>query len=223
MTTDEIIAELKTMVNPRFNGNSASESMGLISDPVIGLGVGQMKKYAKSLKKKTSDRHALALELWSLPIFEAKNISIFIENPKEVTLEQINRQVGDAHGFAIAMYYSEFIVARTPFAWDLLSEWTTSKDKHIRAFGYNLLWALAKVDKKASDEMFEKYFDVISKNIETEENWVKEGMNNAVWYIGKRSDNLKKQALECAESYWPIKIDYGDTSCITMNPLKHLR
>jgi len=223
MTTQKIISELKDMVDPKRTArHDANTQMGLTADPSLGIGITVLKKYAKTFKK-VGNRHELAISLWDEKIFEAKLLSIFIENPKEVTLEQINSQTEDARGFANAMYYSEFIIAKTPFAWDLLPKWTSSEDKHLRAFGYNLLWALAKVDKKASDELFEKYFDIIAKNIETEENWVKEGMNNAVWYIGKRSENLKQQAVKCAKSYWPIKVDYGDTSCITLNPLKHLK
>ena len=213
MTYKQVIAELEKMKNLNYSNR---DPFGLNTVPSYGIGVTKIKKLAKQIKKD----HDLALKMWDTPIFEGRLLSIFIENSKEVTLDQINSQIPNSQGFMLADYYCQEIIVKTEFCDDLIEKWTKSKNNHIKKSGFALLYAKAKLDKKADDEFFEPYLEQIEKELQKAENWTKESMNYALMYIGSRTKKLNKKALAIAKKIGEVKIDYGDTSCITVDAIK---
>jgi 3-methyladenine DNA glycosylase AlkD len=87
---------------------------------------------------------------------------------------------------------------------------------------YLLLYNIARDDKKLDDAWFEPLIDRIKENLQSEENFVKDAMNNALIMIGSRSKALHDRALTAAKSIGTVDVDYGDNSCVAMDAVSHL-
>jgi hypothetical protein len=72
------------------------------------------------------------------------------------------------------------------------------------------------------DSYFQPILDAIEKSLQSEENFVKDAMNNALFMIGRRSKSLNMCALEVANNIGQVEVDYGDNSCQPVNCVKHL-
>jgi 3-methyladenine DNA glycosylase AlkD len=217
MTYNETMDEMKSLVSDRYK--NALTHLDDNAEERIGVGVTQLKKLAKQIKK----NHELAQELWKTPIFEAKLLSAFIENPKEITKEQIETQIPNSQGFMLADYFSEFVIVKTKFVDELIEKWTQSTDDHIKKAGFALLYSKAKADKKAENDFFMPYLKQIEKEIHAAENWVKESMNYAICYIGSRNRELNDYCLAMAVRVGEVEIDYGTTSCNSVDATKWMK
>jgi len=54
-------------------------------------------------------------------------------------------------------------------------------------------------DKRANDEYFYHFFDLIEREAGDERNFVRKAVNWALRQVGKRNENLRLKAIECAE------------------------
>ena len=170
--------------------------------------------------------HELAAKLWASDVYDARVISLLIDEPKKMTREQAEAQVEDLEMGLLAHVYAscDATLARAPFARELAVDWTKSRDKMRRRCAYLLLYELSKNkrDKALDDAFFSAYIDKIEKNIQKEENWVKDAMQASMLGIGKRNPKLNKAAIKAAKKYGPIEVDYGDNSCEPLDVVKHL-
>ena len=216
MTKEEVLKLLEKNKNERGIANWNRMMGGKIKS--YGIGLTKLKKLAKKIVK----NHKLALELWALPIYDARVLSVLIEEPKEVTEEQVNRQVKDTEYWMMSYIYCSNLLPKVPFVKEKTVEWASKKDTIQRRCGYLLLYELAKDDSKLPDSFFLPYLSILEKNIQKEENFVKDAMNCALFGIGKRSKALNKRAIEAAKKIGKVEVDYGDNSCQAIDCLKHL-
>ena len=89
MNKSEVIRYLKTNEDPRgvkFWNEHLENSGGLKS---VGIGLTRLRKYAKTIGR--DDK--LARQLWETDLYEARIISLLIDDPKTMTIEQAERQV----------------------------------------------------------------------------------------------------------------------------------
>lgn len=216
MTKAEVLKLLEANKNERGIRNWERLKFGGLG--TYGIGLTQLKKLAKQIGRD----HRLALELWELPNYDAKILATIIDNPKEVTEEQVERQIKDTSFWMLSHSYCSNLLAKAPFVRKKAEEWAVSRDDLLRRSGYSLLYQIAKDDKKSDDAYFDPYLDTIEKTIQSEENFVKDAMNNALWMIGQRSKRLNARAIEIAKKIGKIEVDYGDNSCQAIDVLKHL-
>ena len=87
MTANEIIKKLESLENPENIVGMAR--FGIVTKKAFGVSAPVLKQFAKDIKKLTKERHTLALELWETEIHEARIIAYLIDNPTEVTPEQM--------------------------------------------------------------------------------------------------------------------------------------
>lgn len=216
MTKEEVLKLLEANKDERGIKHWNRLQYGNLSS--YGIGVTQLKKLATQIGRD----HQLALELWELPIYDAKTLATITDNPKEITEEQVNRQIKDTGFWMLCYSYCSNLLAKTTFVQKKAEEWAVSKDDLLRRCGYLLLNHLAKDNKNLDDAYFQPYLEVIEKTIQSEENFVKDAMNNALWMIGQRSKPLNARAIEIAKKIGKIEVDYGDNSCQAIDVLKHL-
>ncbi len=93
-----------------------------------------------------------------------------------------------------------------------------------RRCGYLLLYELSKNkrDQALDDAFFSAYIDKIERNIQKEENWVKDAMQASMLGIGKRNRKLNNAAIKAARKYGTVEVDYGDNKCEPIDVVKHL-
>ena len=220
MTKTEVMTLLKKNKNER--GIANWKKLGHKGIRSYGIGLTQLRKLAK----KVGRDHELAAKLWASDVYDARVISLLIDEPKKMTREQAEAQVEDLEMGLLAHVYGscDATLAKAPFARELAVDWTKSKDKMRRRCGYLLLYELSKNkrDQALDDAFFSAYIDKIEKNIQKEENWVKDAMQASMLGIGKRNPKLNKAAIKAAKKYGPIEVDYGDNSCEPLDVVKHL-
>jgi 3-methyladenine DNA glycosylase AlkD len=183
-----------------------------------GIGLTQLK----SLAKKIPRDHELALQLWESKNYDAKIMGILIDDPEKVSREQIERQLKNCSFWMLSHIYCSTLLNKTVFAEDIAVEWADDKNDIRRRCSYLLIYQLAQNNKKLHNRFFEEYLARIAKAIRTEENFVKDAMNNALFMIGRRNLELNARAIAVAGKIGKINVEYGDNSCKALNVMEHL-
>lgn len=217
MNKATVNAFLKANQNPRGIEHWKNRNESALKSYGIGLTV--LRKYAKSIGRDTK----LAKSLWNSDIHEMKIISILIDDPKTMTLEQAETQVEDLEGGYLAHVFSscDAPLAKAPFVVELADKWIKSKDNMRRRCGYGLLYEISKNKKKsAPDEAYflAHIFD-IDKQRKKASIQILMSMAGALMGIGMRTKKLNREALKVARAIGPIT--HSD-SCDPFDVVKHL-
>ena len=184
------------------------------------FGIGLTK--LKALVKKIGKDHSLAAELWKVNNYEAKLTAILIEDPKQVTEAQVDKMIKKFNKGMFIHVFCTMLMVKLPFLKKKVDEWTKSKNDVIRRCGYSSLYVLARSSEKIDDRYFETHIAHIEKNLQKEENMVKDSMNNSIFTIGMRNKNLNDKAVAAAKKIGKVVVDYGDNSCEAIDCIKHL-
>jgi 3-methyladenine DNA glycosylase AlkD len=215
MTITEIKALLEANKNERGMKHWEKWNMPWSS---YGLGLTQLKKIAKQIGRD----HELALELWKQHNYDMVTLATMLDEPSKVTREQVEEQVKSLQFWMLAHSYCSNLMPKVSFQKDLAEEWIEEKDDIRRRVAYLLLYNIARDDKKLDDAWFEPLIDRIKENLQSEENFVKDAMNNALIMIGSRSKALHGRAVSAAQFIGKVDVDYGDNSCVAMDAISHL-
>ena len=187
-----------------------------------GIGLTQLRKLAKEIGRD----HSLAQLLWKSDIYDVKVIGLLIDDPKQISRAQAEKQVEELNAGMLAHVFASCgaPLAKAPLAFELACDWIESSDAMRRRCGYTLIYELSKRNIKAMDEAY--FMDTIAEiqdKIDDETKWVKAAMAGALMGIGKRNKRLNKAAVAAATEIGPIDIDYGpDNNCEPLDVLKHL-
>ena len=196
----------------------AEKSGGLKS---YGVGLTKLRKYAKSLEKDSK----LAKQLWQSGVYEMKIISLLIDDPKTMTMEQAETQVEQLQGGYLAHVFSscDAQLAKTPFVVELADKWIKSKDSVRQRCGYGLLYEISKQKKKSvpDEEYFLAHIANIDKTYPKQSTNILMAMAGALMGMGKRTKKLNAAALKVARKIGPIDFD-PDGRCDPMDVSKHL-
>jgi 3-methyladenine DNA glycosylase AlkD len=166
-----------------------------ISIPVLRKMAGQVKR---DLRGQDGRQHALAEELWGSSIHEARILAAFVDDPRRVTPEQMDRWAAGFDSWDVCDQVCCNLFDRTPFAWEKAVEWSGRDEEFVKRAGFALMAALAWHDKKAKDELFEPFLPIILREACDERNFVRKAVNWALRMIGKRSLTLNRRAIETA-------------------------
>lgn len=215
MTLQEILKLLESQRNEKTETLKKFKSKQLKS---FGIGLTKLIEIGSKIGK----NHKLATELWDTLIYDALVLSTIVDNPKEVTTEQIDKQVREVDFQTLTQSFSN-LVCQTSFAKDKAAEWTSGDDANIRRCGFALVYHLARDNKKLENSFFEKYIAVIENNINSEENYVMEAMANALSMIGQRNSHLNKLAVATAGKNENLKISLPDRTISMRTILETLK
>jgi 3-methyladenine DNA glycosylase AlkD len=187
-----------------------------------GIGLSVLRKLAKQVGKD----HALAQALWASDVYDLKVMAVLIDDPKQITREQMEAQVEDVDFGMMVHVYSACgaPVAKVAGIDQVAREWVVSDDPVRRRCAYGFVYELSKsFTKKAPDEDYFMWFiNHIDASFDTEDQSVHLSMGSALMGIGKRSQTLNQAALLVANRMGPIPVESGKTQCDPMNISKHL-
>lgn len=183
-----------------------------------GIGLTQLKKIAKQIGRD----HELALELWKQENYDMITLATMVDEPAKVTRKQVEEQVKSLQFWMLAHSYCSNLMPKVSFQKELAEEWISEKDDIRRRVAYLLVYNIARDDKKLDDAWFEPLIDQIKANLQSEENFVKDAMNNALIMIGSRSKALHDRAFSAARFIGKVDVDYGDNSCVALDAISHL-
>jgi 3-methyladenine DNA glycosylase AlkD len=193
LTCENILKQLESCSNPEAVAEMAR--FGIDPDNTYGISIPTLRKIAKD----TGKNHALALQLWSSGIHEARLLAGMIDSPEDVTEEQMESWVKDFNSWDVCDQVCSNLFDKTEFAYKKAVEWSKREEEFVKRAGFVLMAALAVHDKSAKDEEFVKFLPIIKRESVDSRNFVKKGVNWALRQIGKRNTNLNKEAIKTAK------------------------
>ena len=222
MTKTEVLDLLEE--NRDARGEANWKEMGDRTGGLTSFGIGLTK--LRAIAKQVGRDHDLALRLWNERNHDAKIIGLLIDDPKQLTRDQVERQVDGAGPGMLGHVLSscDATLPKSPIAFEIAKVWMASQDRVRRSCGYGLVYELAKdkKDKRLTDAFFLGCIEKIGKTIAEEENGVRVGMGGALMSIGKRNKKLNAAAIKVAKAIGPVQFSNGDKKCEPMDVLKHL-
>jgi len=191
---EHILKKMKSMANP---GNIAGMARYGIRprSKVLGISVPSLRAMAKEIGKD----HRLALRLWRSGVHEARLLACFIDEPKEVTEEQMEEWVRGFDSWDVCDLCCSNLLDRTELAYRKAFEWSAMDEEFVRRAGYVMMAALSVHDKAADDDQFLAFLPVIIDGSGDERNFVKKAVNWALRQIGKRNRRLNRAAIKAGE------------------------
>ena len=192
MTVNEVVEELKTLSTPEHYAKLSH--FGINDSKALGIKVPLLRLLAKKIGK----NHELALQLWATEIHEARILATMIEDPKLVAENQFDSWVRDFNSWDICDQ-SCGLLTKTPYAFSRIVTYSTANEEFVKRTAFVLMCALVIYDKKANDESFYHFLEIIEREAWDERNFVRKAVNWALRQIGKRNDVLRLKAIETAE------------------------
>jgi 3-methyladenine DNA glycosylase AlkD len=193
MDFEDIIGELESLSNPEDIAGMAR--FGIKSNKAYGVRMPELTRIAREVGK----NHQLAEELWRHGYTETRILACMVDDPKEVTEEQMERWALEFNSWDVCDQCCMKLFRKTPYAYQKIEEWSARDEEFVKRAAFTLIATLAVHDKKADDEKFEELFSLIIRESGDERNFVKKAVNWALRQIGKRNLDLNRKAIAVAE------------------------
>jgi 3-methyladenine DNA glycosylase AlkD len=206
LTFDLILERLKSLSNPKAIEGMAK--FAISSDRNFGVSMPKLRKLGKEIGR---GHHQLAQQLWEAKYRETMILAGLVDDPKELTADQMENWVLDFYDWEICDQTIMNLFEKNPLAWKKTMVWSGRKEEFVKRAGFVLMARLAVSDKKAPDEKFVPFFGPIKREAFDNRIYVKKGINWALRQIGKRNMELNEkciivareiQQLESAAAKW---------------------
>jgi 3-methyladenine DNA glycosylase AlkD len=172
------------------------------------------------MAKEIGHNHNLALQLWNSGIHEAQILASLVDNPKEVTEEQMEQWVKDFDSWDVCDQCIANLFAKTPFAYQKAIEWSYRKDEFIKRASFALMTRLVHPAKKTSTRQIIELLSIIKREAGDNRNFVKKAVNWALRHIGKQNLQYNKVALSTAKEIQ--KLNSKNARWIASDAIKEL-
>jgi 3-methyladenine DNA glycosylase AlkD len=187
------VEELRSLGRPENVAGMAR--YGINPEGTLGVSMPQLRATAK----REGRDHALAEALWATRLHEPRILAALVDEPAEVTAEQMERWVRDFDSWDVCDQVCANLFDRTPFAYEKAAQWARREPTFERRAGFALMAALAWHDKRAADDRFLPFLPLIAEAADDERNFVKKAVNWALRQIGKRDVALNDACVTLAE------------------------
>lgn len=158
-----------------------------------GVAVFELREMARGYEPD----HLLALKLWNKQWRETMILATLLDDPKQVTEEQMDFWTKSFENTEIAEQASTNLWVKSKFAFIKALEWCRGKKHVVRFTGIHLMGRLAIADKNAIDEMFEPFFEelpVLARDVK-----LFTPLYRAIIAMGTRSIIMNEQCTELAK------------------------
>jgi 3-methyladenine DNA glycosylase AlkD len=198
MDYEKVIQKLQSLANPE--NVKGMERYGINPKNNLGISIYQLRPLAKEIGR----NHPLALKLWDSKIHDARLLACFIDDPKKVAADQMDKWAESFDSWDICDQACTSLFDLSLLAYKKVYQWSESDKEFMKRGAFSLIAGLAVHDKTATDKKFEEFFLIIIKHSVDERNYVKKAVNWALRNIGKRNLHLNKRAIETAKEIQKI-------------------
>ncbi len=199
-SVSEVLDRLREHANPVNVAGMAR--FGIAGAGTLGVPMPVTRGIARALgKARRADpegAHALAAALWSSGVHEARILATLVDVPGLVTRDQARAWAADLDSWDVCDQLCSNLLASTPFAIELVGEWTCAEPEFVKRAGFVVICALTVHDKTAADDVFVRFLPLIEREAADERNFVKKAVNWALRQIGKRDRYLHAAAVAVA-------------------------
>jgi 3-methyladenine DNA glycosylase AlkD len=192
MTADDVIERLRAMGGEHNRQGMAR--YGINTARAFGVSMSAMRPLAREIGRD----HELALALWGTGVHEARILAYLIDDPRRATRGQLDAWAADCDSWDLTDQFCNKLAVKTPFAWELAPAWAAREEEFVRRAGFSLMAQLAVHDKKAPDEAFLPFLELVTAHSGDGRNFVKKAVNWALRQIGKRNAGLRAGAMDVA-------------------------
>jgi 3-methyladenine DNA glycosylase AlkD len=192
-TAAAVTRELKKLADPKVRAKLAY--FGVNATKAYGISAPVLHAFARHIGKD----QALAEQLWSTGIHEAKILAALIGEPEKISAAQMDRWVRNFSSWDVVDTACCYLYAEAKPAWDKIYEWSSRRAEFEKRAAFSLAAYLSYKDKSAQDAQFERFLSIIEREAHDERNFVRKAVNWALRNIGKRDLYLNKAAILCAE------------------------
>jgi len=194
--TEEKLQKILKVIKLRQSGE-VSEVMGQQGiDYKMNWGVSllDLREIAQGFEKD----HLLALKLWNKQWRESMILATLIDEPSDVSEEQMDFWTKSFGNTEIAEQASTNLWVKSKFAFIKALEWCRGKKHIVRFTGVHLIGRLAIANKQAIDEMFEPFFEELPTLAKDPKLF--SPLYRAVIAMGSRSKYLNELCIELAKT-----------------------
>jgi 3-methyladenine DNA glycosylase AlkD len=193
MKSREVISELRSRAKPADLEGMAR--FGITTERALG---GSSMPYLRWLAKRLGKDHRLAAELWASGIHEARILAGLVDDPAQVTEEQMEAWAAEFDSWDLVDGVCGSLFDKTRFAYGRAVEWSSRREEFVKRAAFALMAMLAVHDKHAEDGSFEEFLPIIERESGDPRNFVRKAVNWALRQIGKRNRALNAKAIATA-------------------------
>jgi 3-methyladenine DNA glycosylase AlkD len=214
-TTRTVLEELEGVADPSRKPGMAH--VGINVERALGVSIPTLR----ALARRHRGDHPLALDLWRSGVHEARILASMVDDPAQVTAEQMEAWVVDFDSWDLCDQVCGNLFGATSFALRTARAWTRRPEEFVKRAGFVLIAERAVRDRTSPDRVYAASLPAIRRGAIDERNYVKKAVNWALRQIGKRSANLN--ALAIAEAEELLTLGSPSARWIARDALRELR
>jgi 3-methyladenine DNA glycosylase AlkD len=188
-----VLAELAALGSEENRAGMAR--FGINTDRAFGVSMAAMRPLVRRHRR----NHQLAAALWDSGKHEARILAAMIDDPKQVTPEQMDEWVAEFDSWDLCDQACMKLFAVTPYVMEKVKQWARDDREFVRRAAFALIAGYTVHAKKEPPETFLAFLPLIERYADDDRNFVKKAVNWALRQIGKRSPALHPKALALAE------------------------
>lgn len=189
-----VLAALRREADPKILAEMGPR-YGIVAEKAMGVAMNQKQAIAKAAGRD----HALAEALWDTGWYEARMVACLVDDPAQVTPEQMERWRVDFDNWGLVDTVCFKLWDQVGHAPAKARAWCGLNDEFGRRAGFALMACLA-LHGKGDDAFFLDGLRLVQASATDERNFVKKGVSWALRAIGGRnSPTLRAAARETAE------------------------
>jgi 3-methyladenine DNA glycosylase AlkD len=190
---EKTISRLRAMADPSNIPGQAR--YGIDTSNSLGISMTQLRPLAREIGRD----HVLALSLWDSGVREARILATLVDDPKQVTPEQMESWAADFASWEVVDAACCNLFDRTEHGYTKALEWAGREEEFVKRAGFSLMAGIAVHDRRAADDRLLALLPVIERESCDRRNFVRKAVNWALRQIGKRNPALNEAAIAAAE------------------------
>lgn len=157
--TERIFQEILSKIKPLQNGEvvNSMQKRGVDYKINFGVSIPLLREMASIYERD----HLLALKLWNKQWRETMILATLLEEPGEVTENQIDFWVKSFQSVEIAEQAAMNLFSKISFAYKKAFEYCLGKKLLVKIVGLLMIGRLALTDREATDEQFDPFFELM--------------------------------------------------------------
>ncbi len=183
----DILRQIKRMKNGETV--DAMKSHGLIYKTNWGVSIVQLRTIAQKYQR----NHLLALKLWNKAWRETIILATMLEEPDKMTEEQTDYWIKSLNTTELIDQAIFNLYAETKYAFVKAMEYCCGKKFLVHYAGLQLIGRLARIDKKAIDEMFEVFFPKLIALAKDPK--LHQPLYNSIYALANRNETLQQSCI----------------------------
>ena len=196
-TFQEILSKIKPLQNGEVV--NSMQKRGVDYKVNLGVSIPLLREMADNYPK----NHLLALKLWNKQWRETMILATLLEEPCEVTENQMDFWVKNFQSIEIAEQAAMNLFSKTDFAYEKAFEYCLGKKLLVKIVGLLMIGRLALTDREATDEQFDPFFELMPPLSKDPQLAIV--FSRVYIQIGMRNMNLNEIAIQHAKNLKTIE------------------